>query len=210
MAQQKSQPKRQRKSKKTQPKEQTVELSTEPVVEPVVESNPVVEPVVEPVVSNDTEVQPTEEVDELTQLSSKIQEKLSQVNQLQRELIADMKSLDKLQQRERKKYSKKTRKRSDNPNRKPSGFAKPSLLSDELCKFVSKPKNSMMARTEVTKFITGYIKEHDLQDPQFKRRILPDTKLNKLLKVPKGQELTYFNLQTYMKVHFPKPVVTQS
>ena len=202
MAQQKSQPKRQRKSKKTAPKEQNVELTTEPVVEPT----PVVEPVVEPVVSNDNTVQPTEEVDELTQLSAKIQEKLSQVNQLQRELIADMKSLEKLQQRERKKYSKKTRKRSDNPNRKPSGFAKPSLLSDELCKFVGKPKNSMLARTEVTKHITGYIKEHNLQDPEFKRRILPDNKLQKLLKVPKGQELTYFNLQTYMKVHFPKPV----
>ena len=95
MAQQKSQQKRQRKSKKTQPKQETVELTTEPVVETPV----VVEPVVEPVVSSEnTVVQPTEEVDELTQLSSKIQEKLSQVNVLQRELIADMKTLEKLQQ----------------------------------------------------------------------------------------------------------------
>ena len=49
-----------------------------------------------------------------------------------------MKTLQKLQERERKKNSKKTRKRVDNPNRKPSGFAKPSLSSDELCKFVGK------------------------------------------------------------------------
>lgn len=203
--------KKSRKSKKTTQPKQTEELTVETPVEttPVVESTPVVETT--PVVSDNSEVTPTpvEEVDELTQLSNKIQEKLSQVNQLQKELIADMKSLDKLQQKERKKNSK-TRRRNDNPNRKPSGFAKPSLLSDELCKFVGKPKGSLMARTEVTKFITGYIKEHDLQDPSFKRRILPDKPLNKLLKVPKSQELTYFNLQTYMKVHFPKPVEASS
>ena len=60
-----------------------------------------------------------------------------------------------------------------------------------------------MARTEVTKFLTSYIKEHNLQDPENKRRIRPDKKLAKLLNTSAKDEVTYFNLQKYMKVHFP-------
>ena len=150
-----------------------------------------------------------EHVNEISQLISRIQEQQNSIREIEREITANMKTLDKLYSREYKKNNK-VRRRNDNPNRKPSGFAKPSLLSNELCKFVGKPKGSMMARTEVTKYITGYIKEHNLQDPEFKRRILPDNKLGKLLKVPDKTELTYFNLQTYMKHHFPKPDVTSS
>ena len=62
-----------------------------------------------------------------------------------------------------------------------------------------------MARTEVTKYLSQYIKEHNLQDKTNRRKILPDTKLQKLLNVGKGVEVTYFNLQTYMKFHFHKP-----
>ncbi len=210
-----------RKPRKTQSKKATEELSVEPVetvsqpvVEPVVESvvEPVVEPVVEtqPISVDNSEVTstPTEEVDEITQIIRTIQEQQNQIQTIQREINNNVKTLDRLYAKERKKNQKK--KRTHNPDRKPSGFAKPSLLSDELCKFVGKPKGSMMARTEVTKYITGYIKEHNLQDPDFKRRIIPDKSLNKLLKVPKNSELTYFNLQTYMKSHFPKPVETSS
>ena len=195
-------------SRKTQPK--TQELTVEPVSEP--EPEPVPEPVSEPVVNNDnSEVQqsePVEEVDEITQLFNKIQEQDAQILALQKERAANHKTLERLVAKDRKKHNKK--KRVQNPDRKPSGFAKPSLLSDELCKFMSKPKGTQLARTEVTKYITGYIKDHELQDPSFKRRILPDTKLKKLLNVPKNTELTYFNLQTYMKHHFPKPVVASS
>ena len=88
--------------------------------------------------------------------------------------------------------------------RAPSGFAKPTLISDELCTFLGKPSGTEMARTEVTKSITAYIKEHSLQHADNKRRIMPDTALKSLLNVDDSTELTYFNLQKYMKVHFPK------
>ena len=88
--------------------------------------------------------------------------------------------------------------------RAPSGFAKPTLISDELCSFLGKPVGTEMARTEVTKSITAYIKEHSLQHAENKRRIMPDTALASLLNVDDSVELTYFNLQKYMKVHFPK------
>jgi len=80
------------------------------------------------------------------------------------------------------------------------------LISPELCSFLGKPKGTEMARTEVTKFLTTYIKEHELQDPSNRRKILPDKKLHTLLNTKKSDEVTYFNLQKYMKVHFPASV----
>jgi chromatin remodeling complex protein RSC6 len=91
------------------------------------------------------------------------------------------------------------------PKKAPSGIVKPTNISDEMCTFMGKPAGTQLARTEVTKFITGYIKQHNLQDSVSKRNINPDAKLKSLLAIPDGETLTYFNLQKYMKVHFPKP-----
>ena len=49
-----------------------------------------------------------------------------------------------------------------------------------------------------------YIKEHNLQNPSDRRIIECDDKLKKLLVVPDGDVLTYFNIQRYMNRHFPK------
>lgn len=91
----------------------------------------------------------------------------------------------------------------DKPKRAPSGFAKPSQISEELCQFLGRPLGTQMARTEVTKHVTQYIKDHELQNPENKRHILPDPKLMKLLNATTEEEVTYFNLQKYMKHHFP-------
>ena len=102
------------------------------------------------------------------------------------------------------KAAQKTARKRKNPNRKPSGFVKPTLISTELASFLGKPKGTEMARTEVTKEINQYIRQHKLQDPQNGRRILADGKLRKLLKLGKTDELTYFNLQKFMSPHFAK------
>jgi chromatin remodeling complex protein RSC6 len=91
------------------------------------------------------------------------------------------------------------------PKKAPSGIVKPTNISDEMCAFMGKPPGTQLARTEVTKYITGYIKQHNLQDSVSKRNINPDAQLKSLLNIPAGEVLTYFNLQKYMKVHFPKP-----
>jgi len=65
----------------------------------------------------------------------------------------------------------------------------------------------MMARTDVTKSITKYIKETDLQKPENRKIILADTKLGNLLNAG-DVEVTYFNLQKWMKVHYQKSVQT--
>jgi chromatin remodeling complex protein RSC6 len=128
-------------------------------------------------------------------------------------ILTDVKTLQRSVQKYLRESSKRNRRRKpadpNRPKRAPSGFAKPALISDELCSFLGKPKGTEMARTEVTKNLTAYIKEHALQAPDNKRRILPDNALQKLLNVGTEEEVTYFNLQKYMKVHFPTSASNQ-
>lgn len=86
-----------------------------------------------------------------------------------------------------------------------NAFLKVRPLTDELCTFMGLPSKSLRSQTDVTKFISSYVKSHSCFDPNFKRRILPDAKLAKLLRVKDKDEVTYLNLQTYLKVHFLKP-----
>jgi len=86
-----------------------------------------------------------------------------------------------------------------------NAFLKLRPLTDELCSFMGLASKSQKSQTDVTKFISGYVKAHNCFDPSFKRRILPDAKLGKLLRVKDGQEVTYLNLQSFLKVHFVKP-----
>jgi hypothetical protein len=88
--------------------------------------------------------------------------------------------------------------------RGPSSFLKPTLISNELAEFLGKAIGTEMARTEVSKEINSYIRAYGLQDGQNGRRINPDERLRKLLRLNDGDELTYFNLQKYMKPHFIK------
>jgi chromatin remodeling complex protein RSC6 len=135
------------------------------------------------------------------QFLGKVQALAAQANALKTEFRA----LEKKATRELKiaqKISAKRKRKSG--NRSPSGFVKPTLISDELAKFLSKPSGTEMARTEVTREINGYIRAHNLQDKQNGRKINPDPQLATLLKIGSDEELTYFNLQRYMSPHFAK------
>ena len=88
-----------------------------------------------------------------------------------------------------------------------NAFLKLRPISDELASFMGLTPKSQRSQTDVTKFIATYVREHSCFDPNFKRRILPDAKLGKLLRAKDGQEVTYLNLQSFLKVHFLKPAV---
>jgi len=90
------------------------------------------------------------------------------------------------------------------PERKPSGFLKPMLISDELAMFLGKPLGTEMTRVDVNKELKAYIKDNDLQDKENDRKINPDEKLRKILTLSDGDEVTYFSLQRYLKHHFIK------
>ena len=131
--------------------------------------------------------------------------KLQQVSALLTSLKTEYRALEKKWTRTltvaQKANSKRKRKAS---TRSPSGFVKPTRISDELATFLSKPSGTEMARTDVTRDINKYIREHGLQDKENGRKINPDSKLSSLLKVGKSDTLTYFNLQRYMSPHFAK------
>jgi chromatin remodeling complex protein RSC6 len=97
-----------------------------------------------------------------------------------------------------------TKKQKRSGNRQPSGFIRPTLISDELAVFLGKESGTEMARTAVTNQINAYIKENNLKDAKNGRQINADAKLSALLKLEKDDVLTYFNLQKFMKYHFVK------
>jgi len=131
--------------------------------------------------------------------------KLQQLSVMISTLKSEYRALEKKWTREVKSAQKVSSKRKrKNGNRAPSGFVKPTKISDELAAFLGKDKGSEMARTEVTRDINKYIRTHNLQDKENGRKINPDTKLAALLKLKKTDELTYFNLQRYMSTHFAK------
>jgi len=149
--------------------------------------------------------------DEVGSLSTKLAEyssKLQALTALVNVVKNDYKVLEKAVSKELKAAQKASqKKRRGSGNRAPSGFVKPTLISDELALFLGKDKGSLLARTAVSKEINLYIRANSLQDKDNGRKINPDAKLAKLLKLQKTDELTYFNLQKYMKHHFVKSVV---
>tara|TARA_B100000073_G_scaffold339322_1_gene337597 strand:- start:404 stop:898 length:495 start_codon:yes stop_codon:yes gene_type:complete len=124
----------------------------------------------------------------------------TQVSALQNQI----KGLERGVKKEMKVLRKEATKTKVRGNRKPSGFAKPSKISDELCKFMNKDSGTKVARTEVTQYLIGYIKDKNLQYAENRKVINPDGALKKLLGVEDQEELTYFNLQKYMNQHFLK------
>jgi hypothetical protein len=137
--------------------------------------------------------------------------KLQQISALISTLKTEYRVLEKKWTKELKIAQKLSSKRKRKAgNRAPSGFVKPTGISDELAKFLEKPVGSEMARTEVTRDINKYIRTNGLQDKENGRKIIPDSKLAALLKLSNTDELTYFNLQRYMSPHFAKNVKVSS
>ena len=205
------------------PKKTTSKTETEQVVTPVVESAAAVEKKVKkpkapkaesavaesaaPVAESAAPVAESDAEAPLAEQSVEFLAKLQQLGVLISSLKAEYRTLEKKWSREIKVAQKQSSKRKRKTgNRAPSGFVKPTKISDELASFLGKEKGTEMARTDVTREINTYIRAHKLQDKDNGRKIIPDTKLATLLKLKKTDELTYFNLQKYMSVHFAKAV----
>ena len=141
----------------------------------------------------------------LAELSLEFAAKIQQLSLTISALKTDFRALDKKWAREIKAAQKQSTKHKRKAgNRAPSGFVKPTRISDELAKFLDKPSGTEMARTDVTRDVNKYIRANNLQDKENGRKINPDPKLATLLKLKKTDELTYFNLQKYMSHHFAK------
>jgi upstream activation factor subunit UAF30 len=187
-------PVQEKKTKQSKPKAQQAEV--------VAAAAPAPTPVVEAQGPSET---PAESDAALAEQSNEFLAKLQQLSVAISSLKAEYRALEKKWSREVKSAQKVSSKRKrKNGNRAPSGFVKPTKISDELASFLGKEKGCEMARTEVTRDINKYIRTNNLQDKDNGRKINPDTKLAALLKLKKTDELTYFNLQRYMSPHFAK------
>jgi upstream activation factor subunit UAF30 len=178
-------------------KEPKVEVKVETVVAPASAA------VVEEAVAAVSAVEDIEAA--IAAKSAEFSSKLNQLGALVASLKSEYKSMERQWTKDLKaaqKASKKGKRKTG--NRQPSGFVKPTRISDELAKFLDKPAGTEMARTDVTRNINVYIRAHNLQDKENGRKINPDAKLQSLLKLKKTDELTYFNLQRYMSPHFGK------
>jgi chromatin remodeling complex protein RSC6 len=132
---------------------------------------------------------------------------VTQLNQMKTQITGiqqNIKNLDKSVKKQMKGLKKEVTKTKNKGNRQPSGFAKPSKVTKELCEFMNKVEGSEIARTEVTRALVAYIKENKLENTTNSKIILPDNKLKVLLGIDNHQELTYFNIQKYMNKHFVK------
>ena len=177
------------------------EKKTAPVVVVV---EPEVEAVVEEPIADSTKVEDVV-VDNIPTKMADFSIKLQQVIALLSATKISFKALEKVVIREFKvsqKASSKKSKRSG--NRQPSGFIRPTKISDELALFLGKEIGCEMARTTVSREINQYVRANNLQDPKNGRQINFNDELKTLLKLSEGDTLTYFNLQRYMKHHFIK------
>lgn len=189
-------------AKKSAPKNKKV-VKTAPKVEPVQEK-PVASVSTEaPVSTEPPVVNDTPYLDEFTLVVSELDSAMTTIRnlkirlqKLEKQVHRDTKALNK------KATGKRARKPRD-PNAPKSGFAKEGPVSDEMRKFLGMKKDELISRTDVTKRIHEYCKTKNLQNPSDKRQIKPDASLRKLLNMKKDDDLTFFNLQKYMKVHFP-------
>lgn len=197
----------------------TPKVQPEPVrePEPVVEQKPIEQTVDEVQVEETT-------VDSMkSRFEKMIKSKQELITQLKQEIgeLRKMQRDHELALKDASKRSKKKRVRDDTNPRKPSGFASPVVVSDELYDFLGQygvKKGDPIARTDVTRYISTYIKEHNLQNPEARREILPDATLQKLFgpatehrdpNDPTSPKVfTYFGpLQRYLSHHFPKKQV---
>lgn len=130
-----------------------------------------------------------------------------QLNQMKIQMTGmqqTIKQLEKNVKKQMKGLKKDITKNKSKGNRNPSGFAKPSKVSKELCAFMNKTEGTEIARTEVTRALVAYIKQNKLENTTNSKIIFPDDKLKGLLGLDGSQELTYFNIQKYMNKHFVK------
>ena len=165
-------------------------------------------PVAAPVAAASTTVA-AEEVVEEVRLDAEVKavtSRLLALREMVSELVTEAKRLEKKSTKLQKLADKRRKRKApvEGEEAKParvSIFQIPTDISPQLCAFLGRPAGSQESRSNVTKFVTTYVKEQNLKN---KHDINPDAKLRSLLNVKADEKLTYFNLQKYLNPHYLK------
>ena len=198
-------------TKKTSaPKKKVVKKVSKPVQKEVIKEvtkeviKEVSKPVSDPIVTE--EAAPV--IDTVANYGEESTHVLTQLRSLQtnlKELTLYAGKLEKRIARDQKAVQKRLngKRRRNTGTGQPSGFSKPGPVSDEMRTFLKLGKDELIARTQCTKRINAYCKERGLQNQKDKRILNADKPLRKLLRLGPKDSLTFFNLQKFMKIHFP-------
>ena len=178
--------------------------TTETVATPTPVPTPV--EVVAPVETVAPAIEETVAVDTVETMFNKLVSQFQEAQNLMKTLQTNIKVLHKEVLRERKENAKKTTAKKAKGTRKPSGIAVPESMSAEMADFLGVAHDTKMSRIDVTSKVFEYVKSNNLQNPAAKKEIIPDTKLKALL--DNGEKTVFFfNIQTFLKRHFPTKTV---
>ena len=124
------------------------------------------------------------------------------------EVLTEAKRLEKRSAKVQKLADKRRRKvkAADGEGAAPAravSFEMPVAISPALCKFMGHKEGTQESRINVTRFVNKYVKDHKLATGK-NHEIKPDAALRSLLGTKEEDKLTYFNLQTFLKPHYPK------
>lgn len=138
----------------------------------------------------------------IEELLQRMENQRSETDAMFKQLKYVQKTMNRILQKEKEKQIEKIEKQKREPKKK--GFTQPIKISSILANFMNVPTETLISRTEVTKYIMRYIKDKGLENPSNRRQIWPDEALWNVLgeNARKEQCLTHFNLQKYMNVHF--------
>jgi len=150
-------------------------------------------------------------IDGLKSILTSLNEQALNTKALMNTIRQVIKEHDKQSKELEKLRNKRSRVKSErSANSLPSGITKPVAITDELAKFLGVAPGTLVPRNEVTKGVSGFVKQNGLSDPENKQKfVLDDRPAAKQLRVLLGnpsEAVTYFNLQRYLKQHYlPMP-----
>ena len=162
----------------------------------------------------DTEVAPKTEIatgmvssDTLKSILNQLNEQIAGTKSAMNLIRAVLKETDKQSKELEKLRNKRSRIKTErSATALPSGITKPVAITDELANFLGVPPGTLVPRNEVTKGVSGFVKSNELSDPANKQKfVLDDRPQAKVLRALLGnpsEDVTYFNLQRYLKHHY--------
>lgn len=142
----------------------------------------------------------------------------SSLRQLKREIVSMEKSLKKFE--DKKARRRKAATLDEHGNKRKNGFNRENnLISDELADFIGWDHGKPISRSEVTRRLTTYVKDNQLQDPENRRFVNLDgdagQKLKSLLSDIVDESgnpvrLTIITINKYVNKHYVGKVVEEA
>mgnify|MGYP001005125950 FL=1 len=115
--------------------------------------------------------------------------------------ITDMSKVTRVLQDELKSLHKMVKQCDKSNKTKPKRPQTKMYLSNDLEKFLSVDKGTLLTKAEVMKSVSKYIKEKNLQIQEDKRKFIPNKELSKIFGIKKPQNMTFVEINKHVSPH---------